>query len=35
VTNGFRVNELGGDRSQQVFKYNLIEDVKAIKSVTT
>jgi hypothetical protein len=35
VTNGFRVNELVDNGSQQAFKYNLIEDVKAIKSVTT
>jgi len=33
ITNGFRVNKLMGDKSQISFKYNLIEDVKAMKSV--
>jgi hypothetical protein len=32
ITNGFRVSEFAGDKSQQAFKYNLIEDFKAVKS---
>jgi hypothetical protein len=35
ITNGFRVNELSADRPRPAFKFNLIEDIKAIKSAAT
>ena len=33
ITNGFRVNQLVADKLELAFKYNLIEDVKAFKSI--